>query len=88
MIEVDESIEQLIYLVSIGEIPYTVSDNMIAEVNSTYYPNVDISTPLSLQQDMAWAVRKGSTTLLQELNTWIGDFTQTRKFKAHICPVF
>jgi membrane-bound lytic murein transglycosylase F len=81
VIEVDESIEQLIYLVSIGEIPFTVSDEVIARVNSKYYPDVDISLPLSLQQDMAWAVRKGSTTLLEELNTWLGDFSQTRKFK-------
>jgi membrane-bound lytic murein transglycosylase F len=81
VIQVDESIEQLIYLVSIGEIPLTVCDNMIATVNSTYYPNLDIGTPLSLQQNMAWAVRKGSTTLLQELNNWIGDFTQTRKYR-------
>jgi len=81
VIEVDESIEQLIYLVSIGEIPYTVSDEIIANVNSKYYPDVDISLPLSLQQDMAWAVRKGSTTLLGELNTWLGAFSQTRKYK-------
>jgi membrane-bound lytic murein transglycosylase F len=69
------------YLVSVGEIPYTVSDNIIASVNNTYYPNVDVSTPLSLQQDMAWAVRKGSTSLQQELNNWMINFTQTRKFK-------
>jgi membrane-bound lytic murein transglycosylase F len=81
VIEVDESIEQLIYLVSIGEIPYTVSDNMIAEVNGTYYPNVDIATPLSLRQNIAWAVRKGSTTLRHELNIWLSDFSQTRKYK-------
>jgi membrane-bound lytic murein transglycosylase F len=81
VIQVDESIEQLIYLVSIGEIPMTVCDNMIATVNSRYYPNLDIATPLSLQQNMAWAVREGSTTLLQELNHWIGDFTQTRKYR-------
>jgi membrane-bound lytic murein transglycosylase F len=81
VIEVDESVEQLMYLVSVGEIPYTVSDNIIASVNNTYYPNVDISTPLSLQQDMAWAVRKGSTSLQQELNNWMVNFTQTRKFK-------
>jgi len=81
VIEVDESIEELIYLVSIGEIPYTVSDNMIAAVNGTYFPNLDYETAMSLNQDIAWAVRKGSTTLRQELNSWLGDFTQTRKYK-------
>ncbi|HJZ38927.1 MAG TPA: transporter substrate-binding domain-containing protein [Bacteroidales bacterium] len=81
VIEVDESVEQLIYLVSEGEIPYTVSDEITARVNNRYYPNVDVSTPVSLEQQMAWAVRRGSTTLLDELNTWLDDFTQTRKYR-------
>jgi membrane-bound lytic murein transglycosylase F len=82
VIEVDEGVEQLIYLVSVGEIQYTVCDEIIAKVNSQYYDNLDISTPVSLQQNLAWAVRKGSTTLLQELNTWLVDFTQTPKYKG------
>jgi membrane-bound lytic murein transglycosylase F len=82
LIEVDESAEQLINLVSEGEIPFTVCDEIAARVNASYYPDVDISTPVSLEQNMAWAVRKGSTTLLQELNIWLADFTKTRKYKA------
>jgi membrane-bound lytic murein transglycosylase F len=82
LIEVDESPERLIGLVSEGEIPYTVTDEIIASVNSRYYPDLDISVPVSLQQNMAWAVRKGSTTLLEELNTWLSGFKQTPKYKA------
>lgn len=82
VIEVDESVEQLIYLVSIGEIPYTVCDNMIAEVNQAHFANLDIGTTLGPRLDIAWAVRKGSTTLREELNAWMVDFTQTRKYKA------
>lgn len=82
MIEVDESPEQLIGLVSEGELPYTVCDEIIARVNSRYYPDLDITVPVSLQQNMAWAVRKGSTTLLDELNNWLADFKQTKKYKA------
>jgi membrane-bound lytic murein transglycosylase F len=58
-----------------------VSDNNIAEVNMRYFPNLDIRTPLSRKLDMAWAVRKGSTTLLQGVNTWMADFTRTRKYR-------
>ena len=58
VIEVDESPEQLISLVSEGEIPFTVCDNIIAKVNSKYYPDVDISTAVGLQQDLAWAVQQ------------------------------
>jgi membrane-bound lytic murein transglycosylase F len=82
MIEVDESPEQLIGLVSEGELPFTVCDEIIARVNSRYYPDLDIAVPVSLQQNMAWAVRKGSTTLLDELNNWLTDFKQTKKYKA------
>ncbi len=81
IVEVDESPEQLIALVSSGEVPFTVCDNNIAMVNSRYYPNLDISTAVSLDQDMAWAVRKGSTTLVAELNNWLAGFTQTPKYK-------
>ncbi len=88
VIEVDESMEELIYLVSVGEIPYTVSDNNIAEVNMRYFPNLDIRTPLSRKLDMAWAVRKGSTTLLQGVNTWMTDFTRTRKYRELVAQYF
>jgi membrane-bound lytic murein transglycosylase F len=88
LIEVDESPEQLIGLVSEGELPYTVCDEIIARVNGKYYPDLDISLPVSLQQDMAWAVRKGSTTLLQELNTWLSDFTKTKRFKVLYAKYF
>jgi len=88
LIEVDESPEKLINLVSDGEIPYTVCDEITAKVNSKYYPDLDISTPVSLQQNLAWAVRKGSTTLLQELNTWLSGFIRTPKYKILYAKYF
>ncbi len=82
VIEVDESPEQLINLVSEGEIPFTVCDEITARVNGRYYPEVDIATPVSLQQNLAWAVRKGSTSLLKEMDAWLSDFTQTPRYKS------
>jgi len=79
--EVDESMEELIYLVSIGEIPFTVSDNSVAEVNMRYYPNLDIGTPLSKKLDVSWALRKGSTNLQQEINAWMDAFSRTRRYR-------
>jgi len=81
VIEVDESPEQLIALVSEGEVPFTVCDNIVAKVNSRYYPDVDIALAVGLQQDLAWAVRKGSTTLVAELNDWLTRFTQSPKYR-------
>jgi membrane-bound lytic murein transglycosylase F len=88
VIEVDESPEKLISLVSEGEIAFTVCDEVVAKVNSKYYPDVDISTAISLQQNLAWAVPKGSVTLLEELNNWISNFIQTPKYKTLYAKYF
>lgn len=81
ILEVDESPEQLIALVSEGEVPFTVCDNIIADVNARYYPNLDVTTAVGLEQELAWAVQKGSTTLATELNNWLNGFTQSPKYK-------
>jgi len=36
--------ESLIRRVAMGEIQYTVADQMIAQVNASYYPNIDVNT--------------------------------------------
>ena len=36
------TIEDLIMQVSQGKIPYTVADNDVARLNTTYYPNLNI----------------------------------------------
>jgi|WetSurMetagenome_2_1015567.scaffolds.fasta_scaffold18777_2 membrane-bound lytic murein transglycosylase F len=86
IIEVEESPEKLISLVSEGEVPFTVCDNIIAQVNNKYYPNVDISTAVGLDQDLAWAIPKGSTTLKKEINNWLNGFTQSPRYrKLYAC---
>ncbi len=75
IVEVPMEVEELITLVADGEIRYTVSDENIALVNRTYYPDIDLETPVSFEQNLAWAVRKnGSENLLKELNKWIDSF--------------
>ncbi|MEQ8301939.1 MAG: transporter substrate-binding domain-containing protein [Cyclobacteriaceae bacterium] len=63
--------ESLIKKVAEGEIDYTVTDEMIGLVNAAYYDNLDVKTKVSFPQQIAWAVRKNSPTLLEEINTWI-----------------
>jgi membrane-bound lytic murein transglycosylase F len=63
--------ESLIRKVAMGEIDYTVTDHMIANVNASYYPNIDVSLPLSVSQQVAWATRKNSPDLLAFLNDWL-----------------
>lgn len=73
-------VEQLIARVAQGEIDYTVCDENIGLLNKTYYPNLDVSLKVSFPQNIAWAVRKGSTEWKEYLDNWISEFKRTRKF--------
>lgn len=74
-------VEQLVALVAKGDIDYTVCDENVALVNKTYYPNLDISTPISFPQNIAWAVRKDSGEWLEYLNAWITEFVKSNEYK-------
>jgi membrane-bound lytic murein transglycosylase F len=74
--------ESLIRNVATGEIKYTVTDQTIAMVNSLYYPNLDITTVLSLPQQIAWGVRKNSPDLLAEINGWLKDTKRSGVFNV------
>ncbi|RMF58815.1 MAG: lytic transglycosylase F [Calditrichaeota bacterium] len=67
----DVSTEELIGRVSRGEIDYTVADENVAQINAVYYQNIDIKTPISLGQRIAWAVRKNSPQLKHAINVWL-----------------
>lgn len=80
LVESDEGVEQLIEKVATGEIDYTVCDENIALVNQTYYPNIDISLPVSFSQNLAWAVAKGDKGLKAVIDNWLLEFKKTHKF--------
>lgn len=63
--------EQLIEQVARGEIDYCVTDEEVAMINQTYYPQLDINTVVSFPQNMAWAVSKDNPQLLAAVNEWI-----------------
>lgn len=77
IVEVPYESEQLITMVAEGEIEYTVSDENIARVNQTYYPDIDIQTAVSFPQNLAWAVQRGDTQLKEEINSWLEKFSGT-----------
>lgn len=62
--------EDLIMQVSHGQIPYTVADNDLAQLNKTYYYNLNISLPVSFEQRASWAVRKDCPLLAEAANLW------------------
>ena len=76
----DYDVEQLITLVSKGEIEYTVADKEIAMLNQAYYPNIDIKTAVSFPQKQAWAVNKNNKELHTEVNSWINSIKKTNRF--------
>ena len=73
--------ESLIERVANGEIYLTVTDQTLGMVNAIYYPDLDVSTILSLPQQIAWAVRKNSPGLQTAVNSWLAELKETGRFK-------
>lgn len=64
------TVEDLIEMVSKGEISYTVSDADMAKLNRTYFNNLHISLLVGHPQRSSWAVRKNSQGLAVAINKW------------------
>jgi membrane-bound lytic murein transglycosylase MltF len=62
--------EQLMMMVSAGEIRYAVVNRSIARAMATNLPNLDRSVPISLSQFQSWLVAKERHTLCDTLNRW------------------
>jgi membrane-bound lytic murein transglycosylase F len=81
IVEVPYNSEKLIQNVANGEIDYTVCDQNVSKVIATYYKNIDVNTPVSFPQNIAWAVRKNySDSLLKELDNWILSYRKTSAY--------
>lgn len=78
--ESNVEIEKLIKAVAEGQIDYTVAEEDIALVNSTYYPIIDIKTAVSFPTQIAWGVRKNADSLLSSLNNWIVKMRKTTDY--------
>lgn len=62
--------EDLIEMVAEGEIPLTVVDSDIAQLDHTYYENIDVGLDISFPQKSAWAVRKDARRLAETVDRW------------------
>jgi membrane-bound lytic murein transglycosylase MltF len=71
--------DQLIYMVDNKDIDYAVVDKEISLKNTKLFPNLDFKTEISFTQFQAWALRKTSPVLLNNLNVWITEFKQQKK---------
>jgi len=74
--------EDLIGMVANGEIRYTVSENNLAQLNRTYYYNINIGLSISFPQRASWIVRKDCPKLAQAVNDWAANISQGVTLKA------
>ena len=79
IIQEDKDVEELIAAVANKEIDFTVADEHIALVNSKYYPNIDVKTPISFPQKISWAAKKGQSGLTDTINAWLNVYLNSLK---------
>lgn len=63
-------VEDLIRMVSGGDIKYTVADEHVARLNHTYFRNINVDLKVSFDQRTSWVVRKDTPVLADSLNAW------------------
>lgn len=80
--------EDLIAMVSQGEIPYTISDDNIARLNKTYFWNINVSLKVSFMQRSSWLVRKTSPKLAEAINAWASDKSGNHAYRALVKRYF
>lgn len=73
IVESEDHEENLIDQVADGKIKWTIADRTIAKANQTYYEGLDVSLKVSENGAVAWATRKNSPILLNEINTWLSE---------------
>lgn len=72
--------EDLIRMVSRGEITYTVADDDLARLNQTYFRNLHTDLPISFDQRSSWAVRNDTPVLADSLNSWFASKSEEPVF--------
>jgi len=76
----EEGTDELISKISEGEIDYTILDENTAHIYKKIYPNLHISTPISLSHNIAWAVKKDNHNLLKLINDWQAKYKNGTKW--------
>ncbi|MDG1332653.1 MAG: transporter substrate-binding domain-containing protein, partial [Crocinitomicaceae bacterium] len=75
--------EELVEMVAEGLIDYTVIEDNVAKINTEFFKNLDASVALSVNQRMAFGMRKSSNLLKAKLDEWLVDFKKKGVF-SHI----
>ncbi len=75
--------EELVEMVAEGLIDYTVIEDNVAKINTDFFANLDASLALSVNQKMAFGMRKSSHLLKAKLDDWLLKFKKKGVF-SHI----
>ena len=75
------TLEELIDSVATGKFDYAVCDEHIAKAYQKFVKNIDIKTPLSLYQNIAWGLAKDADSLKKTVNNWLSGFLNTKIYK-------
>lgn len=81
MSDPDYNAEQLVILTALGEIKQAVVNETVAKKIAADYPQIDISTPVSLSQFQPWLLPQDKAELRDSLNNWIEQFKLTPDYK-------
>ena len=73
--------EELIEMVSDGIIDYTITEDMVAKVNEQFFDNIYTDLKLSVEQKIAFGLRKSSHLLKVKLDEWLVDFMNKPTYK-------
>jgi len=81
-------VEQLVEAVADSDIDYTVCDEHMAGFFEKLYPEIDIRTPISFPQNIAWAVRPDSDSLRIAIDDWLSENNNSYASKHLIYKYF
>ena len=72
--------ETLAQKVARGEVQFTVMQNNLAELKEAEFKNLKVRPVIGRSHSVAWAVRKNSPELMNELNRWIEQKKESGPF--------
>lgn len=76
----DPITEDLIEMVANNQIDYTVAHENLARISKELHPNLNIKTPLSFKQKIAFGLRNSSPELKKELDEFLTKYCSSSHF--------
>ena len=73
--------EELIEMVAEGIIDYTIIEDNVAKINKQFFDNINTDLRLSVDQKMAFGMRKTSVLLKAKLDEWLTEFMKTSTYR-------